>query len=151
MSRARWAEGASVLGSGNSLCQGPVAGAPLKPLGSEQEEILRGLGAHQAARPSPQEPWGTVEGSAAGPRQDLICFSKGPSRCSWRMNRGRVAGLEAAKAARRLLRAPRNGLGHLSSWMEGPLRAESQPLLGCREVDQPPSPSQELWVLEIAL
>ena len=151
MSRARWAEGASVLGSGNSLCQGPVAGAPLKPLGSEQGEILRGLGAHQAARPSPQEPWGTVEGSAAGPRQDLICFSKGPSGCSWRMNRGRVAGLEAAKAARRLLRAPRNGLGHLSSWMEGPLRAESQPLLGCREVDQPPSPSQELWVLEIAL
>lgn len=49
-------------------------------------------GLHQAAWPSPQEPWGTVEGSAAGPRQDLICFSKGPSGCSWRMYGGGAGG-----------------------------------------------------------
>lgn len=61
---------------------------------------------------------------------------------------GRVG---VVRAARSLLQVPRNGLGHLSSWTEGALRAESQPFLGLRKVDQPPSPSQELWVLETAL
>ena len=62
MCRAHWAEGASVLGSGNSLCQGPVAGVPVKPLGSEQGEILRGFTRQLGLHPrSPGELWKGVQ------------------------------------------------------------------------------------------
>lgn len=103
MCRAHWAGGASVLGSSNSLCQGPVAGAPLKPWDPSRGDPSRGLlGPHQAGRPSPQEPWGTVEGSAAGPRQDLILFFEGSLWMLLENEQGEGGRLEAAKAARSL-------------------------------------------------